>query len=131
MKIALFQTKLAWENPEINRTFIEEYFLNEDESFDLFVLPEMFTSGFTMNPAAVAETLEGETMTWLKDLAKKKTCAITGSLVIKENDNFRRFNHRTSEKVYKEFLLYAVGRNLNKYYRFAKEKIKTYEAKTA
>ncbi|WP_084502846.1 transposase [Proteocatella sphenisci] len=50
---------------------------------------------------------------------------------MKENDNFRRFNHRTSEKVYKEFLLYAVGRNLNKYYRFAKEKIKTYEAKTA
>ena len=88
MKIALFQTKLAWENPEINRTFIEEYFLNEDESFDLFVLPEMFTSGFTMNPSAVAETMEGETMTWLKELAKKKTCAITGSLVIKENDNF-------------------------------------------
>jgi predicted amidohydrolase len=88
MKIALFQTKLAWENPEINRTFIEEYFLNEDESFDLFVLPEMFTSGFTMNPSVVAETMDGETMTWLKDLAKKKTCAITGSLVIKENDNF-------------------------------------------
>ena len=88
MKIALFQTKLFWENPSINRTFIEEYFLNEDESFDLFVLPEMFTSGFTMNPCAVAETMEGETMSWLKDLAKKKTCAITGSLVIKENDNF-------------------------------------------
>ena len=69
MKVALFQTKLAWENPEINRTFIEEYFLNEDEPFDLFVLPEMFTSGFTMNPSAVAETMEGETMTWLKDLA--------------------------------------------------------------
>lgn len=50
---------------------------------------------------------------------------------IKENDNFRRFNHRTSEKVHKEFFLYAIGRNLNKYYRFAKEKIKTYEAKTA
>jgi len=50
---------------------------------------------------------------------------------IKENDNFRRFNHRTSEKVNKEFFLYAIGRNLNKYYRFAKEKIKTYEAKTA
>ena len=88
MKVALFQTKLAWENPVINRTFIEEYFLNEDESFDLFVLPEMFTSGFTMNPSVVAETMEGETITWLKDLAKKKTCAITGSLVIKENDNF-------------------------------------------
>lgn len=88
MKIALFQTKLAWENPTINRKFIEEYFLNEEESFDLFVLPEMFTSGFTMNPSVVAETMEGETMAWLKDLAKKKTCAITGSIVIKENDNF-------------------------------------------
>ena len=88
MKIALFQTKLAWENPEINRTFIEEYFLNEDESFDLFVLPEMFTSGFTMNPSVVAETMEGETMTWLKELAKRKNCAITGSLVIKEDNNY-------------------------------------------
>lgn len=88
MKIALFQTKLAWENPEINRKFIEEYFLNEDESFDLFVLPEMFTSGFTMNPSVVAETMEGETMIWLKGLAKRKNCAITGSLVIKENDNY-------------------------------------------
>ena len=88
MKIALFQTKLTWENPEINRTFIETYFLNEDEQFDLFVLPEMFTSGFTMNPSAVAETVDGETMIWLKKLAKKRTCAITGSLIIKENNNF-------------------------------------------
>lgn len=88
MKVALFQTKLAWENPQVNRKFIEEYFLNEDESFDLFVLPEMFTSGFTMNPSAVAETMEGETMTWLKELAKRKNCAITGSLVIKEDNNY-------------------------------------------
>lgn len=88
MKIALFQTKLAWENPQTNRNFIEEYFLNEDESFDLFILPEMFTTGFTMNPAAVAETMDGETMIWLKHLAKQKNCAITGSLVIKENENF-------------------------------------------
>lgn len=50
---------------------------------------------------------------------------------IKENENFRRFNHRSSEKVYKEFLLYAVGRNLNKYHRFANNKIKEYEPKTA
>ena len=88
MKIAIFQTKLAWENPAVNRKFIEEYFLNEDEPFDLFILPEMFTSGFTMNPSAVAEPMDGETMTWLKGLAKAKNCAITGSLVIKENGNF-------------------------------------------
>lgn len=88
MKIAVFQTELAWENPAVNRKFIEEYFLNEDEPFDLFILPEMFTSGFTMNPSAVAEPMDGETMTWLKGLAKAKNCAITGSLVIKEDGNF-------------------------------------------
>lgn len=88
MKVALFQTKLAWENPQVNRKFIEEYFLNEDESFDLFVLPEMFTSGFTMQPQNVAESMDGPTMTWLKELAMQKKSAITGSLVIKENDKF-------------------------------------------
>lgn len=88
MKVALFQTKLAWEQPETNRKFIEEYFLNEEVAFDLFILPEMFTSGFTMNPEAIAETMNGETISWLKQLAQHKNCAITGSLVIKEQGNF-------------------------------------------
>ena len=88
MKVALFQTKLAWEQPETNRKFIEEYFLNEETDFDLFILPEMFTSGFTMNPEAIAETMNGETISWLKQLAQQKNCAITGSLVIKEKGNF-------------------------------------------
>lgn len=48
---------------------------------------------------------------------------------IKENENFRRFNHRSSDKVYKEFLLYALGRNINKYHRFEHGKIKKYEGK--
>ena len=88
MKIALFQTSLAWENPASNRTFIEEYFMSEEESFDLFVLPEMFSSGFTMNPENVAETMDGETVSWMKSLALKKDCAICGSLVISENNSF-------------------------------------------
>ena len=49
---------------------------------------------------------------------------------IKENESFRRFNHRTCEKVYKEFLLHAVGRNLNKYHRFQTEQIKKFDGKT-
>ena len=48
----------------------------------------MFTSGFTMNPKAVAETMQAETITWLQHLAKAKNCAITGSLVIQENGNY-------------------------------------------
>ena len=49
---------------------------------------------------------------------------------IKENDGFRRFNYRTAEKVYKEFILYAIGRNINKYHRFLHDKIKKFEGKT-
>ncbi len=49
---------------------------------------------------------------------------------IKENDSFRRFNYRTSEKVYKEFMLYAIGRNINKYHRFLHDKIQKFERKT-
>ncbi|WP_339888801.1 amidohydrolase [uncultured Flavobacterium sp.] len=88
MKIALFQTSLAWENPKSNRTFIEEYFINEDEEFDLFVLPEMFTTGFSMNPENVAEEMNGETISWMKSLAIKKDCAVCGSLVVSENNSF-------------------------------------------
>ena len=48
---------------------------------------------------------------------------------IKENENFRRFNHRSTEKVYKEFLLYAIGRNINKYHRFLHKEIQKFEGK--
>lgn len=49
---------------------------------------------------------------------------------IKENEKFRRFNYRTEEKVYKEFMLYAIGRNINKYHRFLYQEIQKFEGKT-
>ena len=48
---------------------------------------------------------------------------------IKENEDFRRFNYRTSDKVYKEFMLFAIGRNINKYHRFLYAKLKKFEGK--
>ena len=50
---------------------------------------------------------------------------------IKEKENFRRFNYRSADKVYKEFMLYAIGRNINKYHRFLHEKLRKFEGKTA
>jgi omega-amidase len=88
MKIALIQSSLFWENPKENRNHFEEKINSITNEVDLIVLPEMFTTGFTMNPSAVFETMQGETITWLKHLAKAKNTAITGSLIIKENDNF-------------------------------------------
>lgn len=88
MKIALIQTSLIWENPNENRALIQEKINAISQYIDLIVLPEMFTSGFTMNPKHVAETMQGESISWLKEIAKAKNCAITGSLVIEENGNY-------------------------------------------
>lgn len=88
MKIALIQSSLFWENPKANRNHFEVKINAITEQVDLIVLPEMFSTGFTMNPEAVFETMEGETIQWLQSLAKAKNSAITGSLIIKENDNF-------------------------------------------
>ncbi len=49
---------------------------------------------------------------------------------IKENENFRRFNYRSADKVYREFMLYAIGRNINKYHRFLNAKLRKFERKT-
>ena len=88
MKIALIQTSLSWESPMENRSHLAQKITGFMEDVDLIVLPEMFSSGFTMNPKKVAETMQGETVSWLQHLVKAKNCAITGSLVIEENGNY-------------------------------------------
>ena len=88
MKIALIQASLHWENPTENRKYVEQKINSITQKIDLIVLPEMFTSGFTMNPETVAESMSETTIQLLKTLSKTKNCAITGSLVIIENNNF-------------------------------------------
>jgi omega-amidase len=88
MKTALIQSEIIWENPEANRNYFEQKINAIPESVDLIVLPEMFTTGFTMNPETVAEIMDGKTMGWLQSLAKAKKTAITGSLIIADNNNF-------------------------------------------
>lgn len=88
MKIALVQSPLVWENAAANRNYFEEKINATASNADLIVLPEMFATGFTMNPNPVAETMQGETVSWMVALAKANNCAITGSLVITEQGNF-------------------------------------------
>ena len=88
MKIALIQSSLFWENPTANRNYFEEKINSLNEKVDLIVLPEMFSTGFTMHPNHLAETMQGESILWLQSLAKVQNTAITGSLVIKDNNNF-------------------------------------------
>ena len=88
MKLSLIQSPLSWENPIANRNYFEEKINAISEAVDLIVLPEMFSTGFTMNPIGVAEIMEGPTILWLQSLAKSRKVAITGSLIIKENKHF-------------------------------------------
>ncbi len=88
LTVVLIQTPLIWENPIENRRSLNDKINAITTRIDLIVLPEMFTSGFTMNAPVIAETMAGETIAWLKEKAKEKQAVIIGSLVISENDNF-------------------------------------------
>ncbi|WP_264535364.1 nitrilase family protein [Flavobacterium sp. N1736] len=88
MKIALIQSDLYWEEASKNRIAFESKINQIDSEVNLIVLPEMFSTGFTMNALAVAETMKEETVLWMQKMAKEKNCAITGSLIIAENNAF-------------------------------------------
>lgn len=126
MKIALIQTSLIWENPLENRSHLAQKITGFMEDVDLIVLPEMFSSGFTMNPKAVAETMDGETVSWLQHLAKAKNAAITGSLVIEENGNYYNrlvFVYPNGEiKTYDKKHLFSLAGE-DKFYTAGKEKL--------
>jgi len=88
LKVTLIQTHLHWENPVANRSHLKERIDSSQDETDLIVLPEMFTTGFSMNPSQLAETMQGETVQWLKELAQEKGAAICGSMMITENENY-------------------------------------------
>lgn len=88
LKTAILQVDLAWEDRQKNLRIFSEKIEEITEEVDLIVLPEMFSTGFSMNAAPLAESVNGPTVKWMQETAKKKNAAITGSIIIKENDNF-------------------------------------------
>lgn len=78
LSVALLQTDIAWEDAAANRTAAER--LVERAETDLALLPEMFATGFVMQPAAVAEPPEGPTAEWMMRLAARTGTAIAGSV---------------------------------------------------
>lgn len=92
LNIALIQSSLVWENSTQNLVDFEKKINAIDSSIDIIILPEMFTTGFTMNAVRLSETMDGKTMQWLKHWAKEKKCAICGSFIIEEgNSYYNRF----------------------------------------
>ncbi len=88
LHVAIIQADLVWENPNQNRENFTKKIEEITQDVDLIVLPEMFTSGFTMTPEHIAETEEGETIIWMKKMAFQKQAAIVGSVAIKDNSDY-------------------------------------------
>jgi omega-amidase len=90
LRVTMVQADLAWHDPAANRHVLAAHFRGLQGHTDLIVLPEMFATGYTMDATAVAETMDGPTVGWLREEAAAMGCAITGSLVIRDGD--RHYN---------------------------------------
>ncbi len=124
LKVTIIQSDLIWENPEENRKHFSEKMDSLEEETHLIILPEMFTTGFTMNASVLAEKKNGDTLQWMQEEAKKNNCAITGSIIISENGNYynrlffvfpngeyKTYNKRHTFTLAGEHNTYSAGNN--------------------
>jgi len=88
LNITLVQADLAWHQPEQNRRHIQHLVCRSCGDTDMVVLPEMFTTGFTMQAEDFAETMQGPTVQWMNSLAQELDAAVCGSVIISENGRF-------------------------------------------
>jgi predicted amidohydrolase len=89
--ISLIQSNIIWEDKQANLKNYQDK-IDQIESTDLVILPEMFTTGFSMNPKGISETMSGETVQWMKANASKMNSAICGSIIIEDDGKyFNRF----------------------------------------
>lgn len=87
LTISLIQSDLHWEEIDANLAMFEEFIWGIDNT-DLIVLPEMFTTGFSMNPDALSEPPGGKTFKWMRQMATQQNAAVTGSYIVREGGNF-------------------------------------------
>ena len=88
LRITLAQTDIVWESPVQNRMNLEVQIRQLIGQSDLVILPETFTTGFSMRASELAETMDGPTISWLCNLSQATGIAIGGSLLVKENGLF-------------------------------------------
>jgi len=84
LRVTLVQSMLHWEDADANRAMFGGKFAALKDTTDLIVLPEMFTTGFSMRSVDLAETMEGATVVWMHEQAKALNAALYGSVIITE-----------------------------------------------
>ncbi|MFK5972804.1 MAG: nitrilase family protein [Flavobacteriaceae bacterium] len=88
LHIALLQSPLIWENPEQNRNVFAQKIAGLDPKTDLIILPEMFTTGFTMQPQHIHAVAGEKTIAWMQQMAVEKNVALLGSIPFFENEAY-------------------------------------------
>jgi omega-amidase len=88
LTITTIQTSLHWEDKSANLQMLEEKIKSIKEKTEIVVLPEMFSTGFSMKPELLAEDMEGETIHWMKRIAEEKKIILTGSVIIREGGHY-------------------------------------------
>lgn len=88
LSISCIQTELTWENVDQNLKHFANKFDQIPDSTEMVILPEMFTTGFSMNSIELAESMNGKSFNWMKEQSKKFNKIIIGSVIIKENKNY-------------------------------------------
>ncbi|MDP2089712.1 MAG: amidohydrolase [Flavobacteriaceae bacterium] len=87
LRVTIIQADLIWEDKNANLKNFEKK-ISKISQTDLIVLPEMFTTGFTMNPKPLAETMDGKTVKWMLQIASEKKCLLLGSAIIEEDNKY-------------------------------------------
>jgi predicted amidohydrolase len=88
MKISVIQPDLVWEDRSLNFKNLDKLITSLHNKTDIVILPEMFNTGFSMNPEQLSESPEAETFSWMKNTAQNGNFGICGSYIVKENDQF-------------------------------------------
>lgn len=88
LTITTIQTALYWEDKAANLRMLEEKINQIGQKTEIVVLPEMFSTGFSMKPELLAETMEGETIAWMKRIAQQKRIVLTGSVIIEADGEY-------------------------------------------
>ena len=119
LSIATIQFDVKWEDKQSNFRYVEQQLLLIDKATQLVILPEMFSTGFSMNPSLLAESMEGETVKWMTELAEKFSVALMGSIIVSQNgNNFNRMIFAKPDgeiEFYDKRHLFRMGEENNHY----------------
>ena len=88
LTITTIQSNLIWEEKSANLRLLEQKITGIEEKTEIVILPEMFSTGFSMRPELLAETMDGETVEWMKRVSRENSIVLTGSIMIMEDGNY-------------------------------------------